>query len=85
MRFCQQVEQNASCHVESEVHALLECLSHQPLVERRNTFLSDIFLAVPSLSGCFERMEHIHFLRDIMHQKVLLPVVPKYVHDVLIM
>ncbi|KAK7023212.1 reverse transcriptase domain-containing protein [Favolaschia claudopus] len=75
-RFCQ-------LEVEDEVHALLECEGHAALVEMRDVFLDDLLSVDPVLGSQKVVLDPLAFLRRCVASRKGIPVVAKYVYEVL--
>ncbi|KAF7360730.1 Reverse transcriptase domain-containing protein [Mycena venus] len=65
--------------VEDEVHAMLDCEVHVPLVGLRKTFLTDVFECDSALRDEYERLSHYEFLRRMISSRKGIQRVAKYV------
>ncbi|KAL0568902.1 hypothetical protein V5O48_013072 [Marasmius crinis-equi] len=75
-RFCRT-------EVEDEAHALLECTASPSLVDLRAVFLAKLFQDTPSLQQSFPTADRLQFLRTFLHRHETLPLVAKFVFQVL--
>ena len=73
------------CHsgIEDECHALLTCNGSCTLVYLHRRFLEDLFDKVPSLRTSYLSLSSLDFLRDIIFRNWILPIVAKFIYDVL--
>ena len=75
-RFCR-------AEVEDEIHALLQCKGHLPLVRLRESLLADIFYCDPPLQNAYARLTTPEFLQTMVGSRRAIRRVAKYVCDVL--
>jgi hypothetical protein len=69
--------------VEDEVHALLECGTHAPLADMRESFLDDVLRCDPALETEYTRLSHYDFLCRMVSSRKVIQRLAKYVFDVL--
>jgi hypothetical protein len=75
-RFCRR-------EVETPEHALITCESSDTLVKLRDTFLAKLFSDIPNLRIQMMALSNTEFLKAIIYPRSTIPLVAKFVFDVL--
>ncbi|KAJ7877339.1 hypothetical protein B0H13DRAFT_1631796, partial [Mycena leptocephala] len=68
--------------VEDEVHALLDCNAHPPLVDLRLSFLREIIALDPALQAAHSSLSHYNFLRRMVSSRKGVQRLARFVFDV---